>query len=346
MSQTTGADGKYLFSNLLPGSYIVQVTMPNGYSATINQVANPNNDDDADSNIAISNGNVHQSGVINLTVGGEPTDEKDESATLPDGNSNLSVDFGFIGVSLGNYVWVDTDGDGRQDEPSTSGLNGVTVTLTLPDGNVLTTNTDATGYYTFTNLLPNTVYTVTFVAPDGYGFTTPNVSGDDQDSDAPASGVVVVNLGTTDDWTIDAGLIMPMEVGNVVWFDSNADGDQDANEPGIAGAVVELLDLALNPATDINGNVVMSQTAGTDGKYLFSNLLPGSYIVQVTMPNGYSATINQVTDPNNDDDADSNILVSNGNVHQSGIVNLTVGGEPTDEKEWYRQPDRGWRTDR
>jgi hypothetical protein len=333
VSQTTGVDGKYVFSNLLPGSYIVQVTMPDGYRATINQVADANTDDDSDSNILVSNGNAHQSGVVVLSVGGEPTDEKDESATLPDSNSNLSVDFGFVGVNLGNYVWVDADGDGRQDEPAVNGLDGVTVTLTLPNGDVRTTTTDATGYYTFTNLLPNAIYTVTFVAPDGYLFTTPNVGADDQDSNAPTSGVVVVNLGTTDDYTIDAGLVLPMGLGNYVWFDSNADGLQDANEPGIAGAVVALLDLALNPATDINGNVVLSVTTAADGKYVFSNLLPGSYIVQVTMPNGYSATINQVADVNTDDDSDSNILVSNGNAHQSGVVVLSVGGEPTDEKD-------------
>jgi len=53
---------------------------------------------------------------------------------------------------LGNYVWVDTNGNGVQDESGT-GLNGVVVTLLDGSGNVLSTTTTTNGgYYTFTNL--------------------------------------------------------------------------------------------------------------------------------------------------------------------------------------------------
>jgi fimbrial isopeptide formation D2 family protein len=63
-------------------------------------------------------------------------------------------------VSVGDFVWVDTNGDGRQDagEP---GIPGVTLVLTGPDGKPVTdvygnpvppTVTDADGKYTFDNL--------------------------------------------------------------------------------------------------------------------------------------------------------------------------------------------------
>ncbi|MEZ4732233.1 MAG: SdrD B-like domain-containing protein [Caldilineaceae bacterium] len=329
ISQTTGSDGLYHFTNLPEGGYVVQVTMPEGYRPTVNQEADVNTDEDTDSNIADDLGNqIYASAVVTLTINGEPGSAVDTDST----NGNLTVDFGFIGVNLGDYVWGDEDGDGQQDS-NESGSAGVTVTLTTATGDVMTTTTDTSGYYSFTNLMPNSTYTVTFVAPAGYLFTMPNVGADDQDSDTASSGMVVVALGTTDDWTIDAGLVQPMGLGNYVWFDNDADGLQDLDEPGIAGAVVALLDLALNPATDMDSNVLLSQTTAADGKYIFSNLLPGSYIVQVTMPDGYSATLVQVSDPNTDDDSDSNIAGSNGNVHQSDIVVLTVGGEPTDEKD-------------
>ncbi len=243
---------------------------------------------------------------------------------------NLSIDFGFVTpVNLGNYVWVDSNGNGQQDEPPSDGLDGVTVTLTTPTGAVITTTTVNGGYYTFTNLLPNTQYTVTFTPPAGYGFTTPDQGSDSADSDAPTNGVVVVTTGTTDDYTIDAGLVQALNLGNYVWFDTDKQGDQDAGEPGIAGAVVALYEAdGTTPATDLNGNAVASQTTLSDGFYNFTNLAPGGYVVQVTMPAGYTPTVNQVSDPNTDDDTDSNIATSNGNIHSSGVVMLTIGGEP------------------
>jgi len=57
---------------------------------------------------------------------------------------------------LGDLVWWDVDGDGRQD-PGEPGIPGVDVVLT--DGAVLTATTDASGLYTFTNVLSDT-YTV------------------------------------------------------------------------------------------------------------------------------------------------------------------------------------------
>ncbi len=74
-------------------------------------------------------------------------------------------------VSVGDYVWVDTNGNGRQDtgEP---GIPGVVLTISGPDGRSVTdvngnhigsTITDANGKYTFANLpalTGNQTYTV------------------------------------------------------------------------------------------------------------------------------------------------------------------------------------------
>lgn len=74
-------------------------------------------------------------------------------------------------VSVGDYVWFDKNGNGRQDagEP---GIPGVVLTITGPDGNPVTdvngnpvgpTTTDANGMYTFDNLpalTGNQTYTV------------------------------------------------------------------------------------------------------------------------------------------------------------------------------------------
>jgi len=78
---------------------------------------------------------------------GDPTEQGENDPT--------PLQFEFA-QSLGDLVWWDVDGDGRQD-PGEPGIPGVDVVLT--DGAVLTATTDANGLYTFTNVLSDT-YTV------------------------------------------------------------------------------------------------------------------------------------------------------------------------------------------
>ncbi len=60
----------------------------------------------------------------------------------------------------------------------------------------------------------------------------------------------------------------PIEVGDVVWNDANANGLQDAGESGISNVVVELLDAS---------NTVLAQaTTDVDGHFIFSNNSAGT----------------------------------------------------------------------
>lgn len=88
-------------------------------------------------------------------------------------------------VSVGDFVWEDTNGDGIQDagEP---GIAGVELKLEAADGQpvidvngnvVAPVKTDGNGKYSFDNLPVLTggdTYTVTPVVPEGYKFTKPN----------------------------------------------------------------------------------------------------------------------------------------------------------------------------
>ena len=57
---------------------------------------------------------------------------------------------------IGDYVWLDTNGNGEQDEGPDAGIAGVIVNLLNEDGEVVaTTTTDADGYYYF-DVLPGT----------------------------------------------------------------------------------------------------------------------------------------------------------------------------------------------
>ena len=125
-------------------------------------------------------------------------------------------------AALGDYVWVDTNKNGVQDDGNT-GLNGVTVNLLDGAGNAvrdsnnnpITTVTAANpvggqpGWYEFTGL-PAGSYIVQFVKPDGYSFTTPFQGGDptldsDADTTTGQSGSVTLAAGQVNP-TIDAGL--------------------------------------------------------------------------------------------------------------------------------------------
>jgi probable HAF family extracellular repeat protein len=90
-------------------------------------------------------------------------------------------------------------------------------------------------------------------------------------------------------------LTPPSAVGDLVWEDLNRNGIQDAGEPGLAGATVQLL--------DSNNRAVDSRITDATGSYLFDDLAPGTYTVTVTPPPGYVPT---VTGQGIDPSADSN----------------------------------------
>ncbi len=169
----------------------------------------------------------------------------------------------------------------RRGEP---GVQGVTVDLLDADGNVVdTVTTGVDGSYLFDDL-PLGDYQVRFTAPDGTTLSPQNAGSDDAaDSDAdPATGVtgtITLTADAPDNLTVDAGLVPVLgSIGDLVWSDTDGDGIQDADEPGVAGVRVELL--------DADGNVVDTVTTGADGSYLFDDLPLGDYQVRFTASDG------------------------------------------------------------
>ena len=98
------------------------------------------------------------------------------------------------GATVGDLVWVDSNGKGVQDagEP---GLAGVSVELRQNGVMVATTTTDSSGHYSFSNVAPGT-YTVLVHRPSGYSFSAGGTG--ETSPFAVSSGQVKVN--------VDAGL--------------------------------------------------------------------------------------------------------------------------------------------
>lgn len=104
------------------------------------------------------------------------------------------------------------------------------------------------------------------------------------------------------------------EIGNYVWEDSNDNGLQDAGEPIISAAYVQLLN-----CTD---NSVAYTTTNTNnlGAYLFSGLTSRCYRVKFYPVSGYTMCTKQHIDPNKPDlDSDA------GSDWISQAINLGVG---------------------
>jgi len=211
-------------------------------------------------------------------------------------------------VSIGDYVWYDTNYNGKQDTGELP-AKGVKVTLKDKDGNVVgTTATDDDGYYWFQNLTEKAQYTLEFIKPDGYTWTIRNSGSDDAiDSDIdPATSKISFtaptwvqgtskNLGghnVADDPTLDAGLVVPIpqvSVGDYVWKDLDKDGIQDSGEPGIQGVVLTIKDETGQPVKDVAGNTVGPVTTDANGYYLFP-ALPIDHTYTVTIDQAASAT--------------------------------------------------------
>jgi protocatechuate 3,4-dioxygenase beta subunit len=354
---TTNASGIYGFANLPPGNYIVGVVLPSGYAqgATTGTSANPNNDNLTDNNGVNLVGGEVRSNFITLTVGGEPTNDGDGS------NGNLTLDFGLRGVmNLGNLVWFDANGNGLKDAAET-GISGLTVSLyvdangdNVPDGPaILTTTTNASGIYGFSNLVPNN-YIVGVTMPSGYvaAPTTGTSANPNNDTDNDNNGVNTVGSelrsnfitltvggeptndgdGSNGNLTLDFALRGVLNLGDLVYVEKCNYGTKDAAELGFSGATVNLYE-DKNGDNLPDGAAIATTTTNASGIYGFSNLIPGNYIVGVVLPNRYAAgvTITSSSNPNNDINHDNNgIRVASG-IYFSNFITLTVGGEPTND---------------
>ncbi len=270
VSRTTDADGLYLVENLPAGQVRVSVvvgTLPGGLTQTFDP---------------------------------DPDVDDETVRTLTTGQEDLDADFGYAGIhEIGDLVWLDVNANGLgpdTGEPAEPGVPGqpVTVLWAGADGDLDTDDdvelpgatTGADGRWLVSNVPDGDIR----VMLDGGPAATLTVTADPEGA---LDGIAVRSI-TADDLDIDFGLAGTGSVGDLVWFDFNADGVVDPGEPPIPGVDVAVTwagdDGELGTPDDVDYGTV---TTGLDGLYLVSNLPPGDVRVTIdpaTVPPGLVPT--------------------------------------------------------
>jgi hypothetical protein len=252
----------------------------------------------------------------NDTDGTEANDSDADEATgatvfevLTSGEHNTTYDAGYYrAASIGDLVWEDTNANGIQDnnEPI---ISGAVIQLSGTDGQGVSINqnriSDLDGKFRFDHLLPGS-YQLTFPIPTGFDAATYlNQTADDKDADAdPVNGNTTIFetlVSGEQNTTYDAAFYKWVSVGDKVWVDYNNNGEQNPGEPGMPNVAVQLT------GTTGNGTPVSSvATTTASGTFVFNQLIPGTYTLTFTTPQGYLITTANTSGGNDETDSDIN----------------------------------------
>ncbi|MCF8428023.1 MAG: PKD domain-containing protein [Bacteroidia bacterium] len=228
--------------------------------------------------------------------------------------------------SLGNYVWIDINKNGIQDEPASYGLNGIKVYLygagldnAIGGGDDILLDSTFTGnnfsgnpgYYKFIELVSGKYFVKFQTEYNQYSITpvTDQIPQMDGGNDAiPStglSGLVTIDASGSgldkDDPTIDAGYFPIGSLGNYVWNDANGNGLQD--EPaakGMNGVTVYLYKQVASVYVVVDTTVTANDLGGNPGYYNFIIETSGNYKVLFPIASLTTQTTGAGVDGNSD----------------------------------------------
>ena len=208
------------------------------------------------------------------------TDDTDDgvqlnSATLQGqsltAGDNVTLNITTAGSGVLN-AWIDWNSDGDFNDTDEQIANDVS-----PSGNAIALNLTVPAGATVGNTYARFRYS------SETGLTPTGAAGD----------------GEVEDYQIAIADSTPTtaSVGDKVWEDLDGNGIQDAGEPGIPNALVNIY--------KSDNTLVDATFSDSNGNYSFSNLDPGDYIIEFTSPAvGYNFTSQDAGDDTLDSDAD------------------------------------------
>ena len=248
--------GRYIFENLGEGVYYVKVLLFDDYKLFTKQESSE------DTNI---DSNFNDNGISS-------------KIELNKGKNDYSIDAGLLKpISIGDYVWNDTNWNGKHDEGE-YGISGVTVNLYKDGKLVHKTKTNENGYYTFNNLLPGE-YKLKFISPTDIYMPTLNVNSDSSIINDAGETKIYSLLSGDNKKDID-GAFHKAKIKSKVFEDKNYNGIKDKDENGISNVEVKLF--------SEDGQLIKTTITDSNGLYEFNNLLPGRYFIKVIKPIEYN----------------------------------------------------------
>ncbi|MCG7272954.1 hypothetical protein MHJ82_01180 [Corynebacterium afermentans] len=209
-----------------------------------------------------------------------PSDKEqvERTITVEPGEDRNDIDLGILpSGSVGDRVWNDEDGDGKQGE-NEKGLENVVVLVSREGEPTRSAVTDANGDWKIEGLNPNAEYDIRFVKPEGWEVTG-KVPGSDESG--LVSKVTVKPNEYNDSYDLglkkidpdcDCEPVKPGTIGNRVWIDHNGDGKQDPNETEGAPDVTVIV-------RDKDGNEVTRTVTDEEGNWKV-NVEPGDYEIE------------------------------------------------------------------
>jgi len=286
---TTDQDGKYLFENIRPGNYQIEILNVEADFIVASQI---NSDEKLNSDLKEDAGR-YITDFINAV----------------DGFTSLDIDLGLMRRPVANLtgisgrVWYDDNFNSAEDDTEL-GIEDIEVNLLDEDLNILnTTFTDADGNYSFSNLNAGT-YRIEIIKSDDLDFSFwHHVFDVERNSDVYRSNGLTQPLVIIQDQIlsdIDAGIFLnTTTLSGTVWNDANANSIYDDLELGMESIQVQLFDA-------VSGNLISTQLTSVSGQYAFNRIQQGRVYVQFETVDGFEfaafeAVINNVTNSNVED---------------------------------------------
>jgi len=290
--------GKYEFVDIAPGSYSVEIEKDNDLQLSLFNQGNGTNDSDILSDIG--------------------TAYSTQTFALVSAEVRADLDFGFQykPSSIAGKTWEDFNGNGLNDAGEMQ-LASIPVAL-YNENNVLVkeTLTDASGSYIFELLNPGNYYVV-FQKTGSYVFTMFGMDSDVNGNIVDGSTNLITLNADTDIEDIDAGFYEFASLGDYIWLDLDRDGIQDADESGIAGLDIKLLQ---------STGIIVNKVTDANGIYTYDLLPPGDYIVSIH--NDADLIPSAFNQGNGSNDSDN--LNDVGLYYNSALITLTSGLMRTD----------------
>ncbi|MEG0283194.1 MAG: SpaA isopeptide-forming pilin-related protein [Erysipelotrichales bacterium] len=305
---TTNNQGEYKFSNLYQAKYRVEFENSITYKFADYKFGN---DRSIDNNFSALNGDERMASAnVNLA-----------SETNP-----LNIDAGlYREVSIGDYIWDDSNNNGIQDI-NESGVANASISLYKVDDDnsehlIKTIKSDNTGKYIFSKLNPGQ-YKIKVQQLTSYRPTEVSVG----DADSQVNSKLERNWETKSFnvksnqnlMSIDLGLTTFANTGSIVL------DKVDENNAPLAGAVFGLWPKDANTQTELP---LITSTSDNLGKVVFANVMLGEYTVQeYKAPHGYIFKDTKYAASLDD----ANLIKDLGKVENekvSGSISLTKQGE-------------------